>query len=1025
MNLPSQFKIYSASAGSGKTFTLTKNYLSKLLLDDGLFAFRHILAITFTNKAVGEMKSRILGTLEEFSSFEIGQSPSEMFIAVREQTGLDEVQINQKSKAILKFLLDNYAAFEVSTIDAFTHKVIRTFAKDLKLSLNFDVELEAKEVLEEAVDRVINKVGEDQELSNVLIEFSISKINDDKSGDIKADIFNVAQLILNEADLPYLDALSGCSLQDYVDTKKQLKSKIKTCNEHKVQVAQSLLEALESHQVSDQFTRNSIPNFFKKIIENPVDIKLSSAKWAQNIEDPSTYYSKKASAQVIGTLEALSPQIVKSYTAVIELHEAQELYTKIHDNITQLSVVQLVKQELEAIKEEKNILLISDFNQKINQEIKHQPTPFIYERLGEKFRHYFIDEFQDTSTLQWENLKPLIENALGSSYNGTSGTATLVGDPKQSIYAWRGGDVQQFTQLINAQTDLPVKPTILNLGSNFRSRETIVNFNNQFFEMAAAQMKSPLIKDIYKKEKLGQQPVNQKQGLVSISFIKAQNKTEENNLYSVEVHKRITKTIAQGFQLKDICVLVRTKAQGVILANYLQSQGIKIISSETLLINTNPKVIQLTSFLKYLLDPLDLDAKYQFLSLHCQHQSIALDYASLKALIAKPFDAFIGDLENFNIKVNPEKIKRLGVYAAVEYALQCLQLNGNAFLQFFLDEVFQFSQNKTNSLKDFMSYWEEKGDTKSISLATGFNAVSIMTVHKSKGLEFPVVIYPFVNQNFHDLQRSHLWYSLDQNFSLPHAFVPNLKALESQKRYHEAYLEQLYQEEIDQFNVLYVAFTRAESELHIISKLDAKPNSSRWSTLLKQFVEANHIQGESNYYEIGQPVCPNSVEVTDQVYNLAFSTEELLALEMVDELTQPQTDEALYGVLIHDLLAKIYTLDDITRVTSALDASQLDVSLIKDRLNAVVSHDELSAFFSAEWQIFNERDITYKGDVLRPDKFCIKENTAVVIDYKTGEKNLSHQHQIKAYGQALEAVGYTVKAMILVYISDQIDVINV
>ncbi|QSS97863.1 UvrD-helicase domain-containing protein [Psychroflexus sp. ALD_RP9] len=1027
MKKQSNFTIYNASAGSGKTFTLSLNYLSKLLLSNNIFSFRHILAITFTNKAVGEMKSRILNSLKEFSAYNIDDETSDLFKEVVKKTALQPEEVISKSKKILRFLLDHYAAFEVSTIDAFTHKVIRTFAKDLNLSINFDVELEANELLAEAVDRLINRVGFDETLTQVLIDFTIEKVNDDKSGNIKTDILETVNLILSENDLPYIEALEGFSIEDFIEVKQNLETQINEYEVQQVEVSKQILAVFNAHDVRTEFTRNSIPNFFEKIINGAKqkDLKFDETNWMKTIDDSSTYYNKKTPDKVKLTLENLSPQIVEAYNQCKLISARIRVNEKLYESITQLSVIHLVKAELELLKQEKNILLISDFNQKINNQIKDQPTPFIYERLGEKFLHYFIDEFQDTSTMQWQNLTPLVENALGTSYNQEQGTATLVGDPKQSIYAWRGGDVHQFMNLIKGKTSIPVPPETLTLGSNYRSTKTIVNFNNRFFELAKSQMSSPLIHEIYSNDKLKQIPSKNGKGLVKIKFINAKTKADEHEIYPVEVYDSITEKIKQGFKLNQICVLVRKKDEGISIANYLKSRDINVMSSETLLITANSQVQELTNFLTYLVDHENIEAKHHFLKHHFLNQSLELDFKTHKSMLQLDFKSFIKALNAIDINFNLQKFQRLGLYNAVEYCLSSLNIKGNAYVQFFLDEVFQFGENKDNDLDAFLSDWELKSSSKSISTSSGFNAVSIMTIHKSKGLEFPVVIFPFANQNYHDTSKSHLWLPLDEKFKIPFGLIKKPSNFSGLDFYKQAYQNLIYEKELDSLNLLYVALTRASKELHIFSKNESKSTTKTISNLFKNYIEVEGIQGENDVYVIGETIPETSVEEDSEQFQLQFSGQDKLEVELVDEAKQKTKNEAIsYGLMLHDLLAKIYTESDITRVISTLNADHLDLDFIQQQLNTVVLHPKLAAFFSSEWQSYNERDIFSKGEVFRPDKFCIKDNEVAIIDYKTGDKSKQHEQQLKQYASIFESMNYKVSALILVYISDQIELIN-
>ncbi|MCB0466341.1 MAG: UvrD-helicase domain-containing protein, partial [Aequorivita sp.] len=443
---PSSFSIYDAAAGSGKTFTLVKEYLKQILSSKSEDYFKHLLAITFTNKAVAEMKQRIVETLVNFSEEKSTMEPLPMMLKIAEETekSLSEIQI--QSQKILKNLLHNYAAFSIETIDRFNHRLIRTFARDLKLATNFEVTLETNELLAEAVDLLLSKAGENKEITKVLLDFAMEKTDDDKSWDISRDIANAAKLLYNENDSGHVSILKQKSLEDFLEFKKQLiHKKEKLSKEIEIIASQTLQLIEESGLQFDDFSGSYLPKHFQNLATGRYDLNFG-AKWQETMSEK-PLYPTRVTAAIGAIIDELTPNFIINFQQTKELVFKVLLVENLLKNITPLSVINLVNQEIENIKEEKNVLPISEFNSLINKEIKNQPAPFIYERLGEKYRHFFIDEFQDTSKLQWENLIPLIDNALSQQLEPTSGSLLLVGDAKQSIYRWRGGLPEQFMDL--------------------------------------------------------------------------------------------------------------------------------------------------------------------------------------------------------------------------------------------------------------------------------------------------------------------------------------------------------------------------------------------------------------------------------------------------------------------------------------------------------------------------------------------------------------------------------------------------
>jgi len=428
------FTIYNASAGSGKTFTLVKEYLKILFKSNNPEHFKRILAITFTNKAVAEMKDRIIETLKQFSDKAILDKPNSMFSAICEELQIESFTLHTKSEKLLNTILHNYAAFDISTIDGFTHRLIRTFAYDLKLPLNFEVELDQEALLNEAVDSLISKAGTDEALTKILVDFAIEKADDDKRWDVSYDFNKIAKLLVNENDIPFIDTLRGKTLDNFKELKTQLKKDITLLEASIIENSKTVLTLIEEAglQYTD-FSGSYLPKHFDNLSNTKFDINFE-AGWQLDIENK-TLYPKRVSNEIASVIEQIQPQIASAYNETKKAVFHYKFLKAFYKNVTPLSVLNVINNELKTLKEDQNKMLISEFNSIISNEIKNQPTPFIYERLGEKFKHYFIDEFQDTSVLQWENLIPLLDNSLATEM----GSTMLVVDAKLAIYRLRGG----------------------------------------------------------------------------------------------------------------------------------------------------------------------------------------------------------------------------------------------------------------------------------------------------------------------------------------------------------------------------------------------------------------------------------------------------------------------------------------------------------------------------------------------------------------------------------------------------------
>ncbi len=1035
------FIIYDASAGSGKTFTLVRNYISTLLLSPNITAYKHILALTFTNKAVAEMKNRILESLKAFSANPIPENHLDLFSAVQDKTKLTKVEIQEKSAIILKSILHNYAAFEVSTIDSFTHRILRTFAKDLNIPINFEVQLDTEEILNEAVDRVIAKAGkkEEKELTKAMIDFALSKADDDRSWDIAYDLNEIAKLLVNDNHLEFTTQLENISTKDFADFTKELYKKIESKINFCVEKAEDFFALIQANGVNPKnFMRGSIPNYFKKLQQkNLKNIPpLKTPAWAENIDNPEygKHYKKAESPEIKQTIDQILPQIAQLYFQTLKAILEIKLYKRIVKVNPSLSLLTAIQKEVNAIKEERNLLLISDFNKRIYESIKNEPAPFIYERLGERYHIYYIDEFQDTSVLQWKNLMPLIENSLAAE----KGQLTLVGDAKQSIYRWRGGKAEQFMDLNAEENPFNREKFREKLPFNYRSLKEVVEFNNEFFKTSAEFIKYQPYKELFKNAE--QKIAKNEGGYVEINFIEAKNKTEENEIYPEKILEIINNLKSKNHEYEEICILVRKKDEGVVIADFLSENNIPITSSETLLLEKSDEIQFLIALMNFSLNPTDKTLKFELLNFLYKHFKVEEDiFSFLYSKLNLTEKDFFKSLKSLDIHFELNKFQALPFYDAIEYSLRSFKLEktADAYLQFFLDFVFDYTEKHSGGLTGFLTLWEIKKDKLSITLPEGNNAVQIMTIHKAKGLEFPIVIYPFANEKIDDTSKDKVWVNLEES-KIPITYLKASQELEKLSENTAAvYQDLLIQKELDVFNVFYVAMTRAEKQLYILSKYEVDKNgnekSNLFSGLLIHYLKSKNLwQKDQLQYHFGKlPLLKKSKEKqTDQLKleNFISSAPEKHGIAVI---TTPgmiwgsiQEKAIEKGKLIHNLLQKIFTAEDINKVLEeAVLAGEILSEEYEDyveKIKNIVFHPELKPYFSKEYEIFTEKEILIQREYKRLDRLCIKDKNAVIIDYKTGNYNPTHEKQINTYANALEKMNYQIQEKLLVYIEEEI-----
>ena len=1045
------FSIYDASAGSGKTYTLVKEYLKIILSSNKNDAYRNILAITFTNKAVHEMKSRVVESLSEFAKDNPSDKAQQLMQDIHLETGLSLHTIQEKAKSIIKNLIHNYAAFDISTIDKFTHKVIRAFAHDLNLPITFEVSLDTESLLTEAVDAIIAEAGNNAELTNLLVDFTMEKTDDDKSWDVSREIMETGKLILNENNREEIKHFHNKTIAEFGVIKNQL---IQLCKQFEIETVALANEALTLIENNGIDVKSFSGGYFPKHL-----ISIQEKKFNPNNKTYHEFDDVKINKTALDTaiIEAIIPNLLEIVNTIYKKFETKNFYEAFLKNITPLSLLNTLSNELAKIQEEQGILSISEFNKLIYEQIQNQPAPFIYERLGEKYRHFFIDEFQDTSEMQWQNLIPLIDNATSSMVDNEKGTLMIVGDPKQSIYRWRGGKAEQFIELSKTKNPFnnPDKKQF-SLDTNYRSYSQIIDFNNDFFEFLSDEFENEDYKDLYKNH--SRQKTNSKTGgYVNISFVPQVEKTEPEvfeeeasldkmDLYLLATLNTIVEVKTNGFKNKDIVILTRKKTQGTAIANYLTEQGIPILSSESLLINSSSEVQFIIHFLYYLKNSNDSQSKASFLYYLAKKQEgkIAIHDFIAQGMELKTEHEFQQWLSDYKIELRFENIRKKSLYEATEIIIsKAIALeNRNAYVQYFLDIILERDVRNQSGIADFLNYWDKSGAKLSIPSPEGNDAVRIMTIHKSKGLEFPVVIFPFAEEDFSKGPREKIWLNADENtMGLPKVLVDkNSRVVGYGEEASTVYLQKKQEDLLDTINVLYVALTRAEEQLYIISimnigKKGDLPNNM--STFFIKFLEDKSFDQSKIEYEFGTPKKlskTNKVEQATQTIPQVAATlnpKNIKIAQRESVMWNTKQQKAIeYGNIIHEILSFVKTREDVDLAITKAIENGLIVSKQNEEVSKtileIVNHPELSGFFMENNKVLNEKTIIQKeGNIVKPDRIVVtKDNEIYLLDYKTGLHQPKYLMQLENYQNAIEKMGFKVVKKSLVYIGDGIEVVN-
>lgn len=1032
------FVVYRSSAGSGKTFTLVKEYLRLSLSDPKKLNsnYKRILAVTFTNKAAAEMKQRILDALDQIANKTKFPFVGELLC---EELKIKQEELKQRSKIVLSQILHHYSDFSIGTIDSFTHKIVKTFAHDLKLPVNFNLEMDVEGFYDKVISTLFNQIGEDEYVSKLLKEFVLNKAEENASWDPEKAIKEFAKLLQKENSDSYLQKLKHFSPQELEEIRKELFGYISYYNSHLKTEGQKAIDLISKNGLSDNdfsYKVSGPQSFFKKCANQNVDIETTVKGRTIDAIEKNAWANKETPNK--NKVEAISTQLTSIARHLIDFikenHSYYSLCRLLSTQIYPLLLLKKIEEISNDKKQEERLVFISEFNKNIFDLINNEPTPFIYERLGEKYQHYLLDEFQDTSTLQWHNILPLIDNSLSNGWFNL-----IVGDGKQSIYRWRNANVKQFIDLPeieNAANNFLVEERGDNLtrnfkenllDTNFRSLSTIINFNNAIFFKLSNELLTDGHKKIYKDQR--QEVKHKGAGLITVNTGKV-NREELDELNFSVIKTQIQNALNSKFDYKDICIIVRKNTHGNTIADFLMENQIPIVSSDSLLLKNNLEINTVISYLNYLSNNQDKVSATAVINYLQQTQQISnKEFTAGAQKLAKSISLF-EVLKSFNINLSAQDLSLNNIFDHCLIIINALSLNNNGYpyIRFFLDEVNEYLITKNSNISSFCEWWKTRSQKASLIIPANTNAVKIMTIHASKGLEFPVVIVPYCNSNFYRANDS--WVELNNDkIKLPVAAINLSSKVKNAGLEKEFDLEE--QEQIlENLNLLYVAFTRASERLHIISAYsnNSKTLISHW---IEKYLTDNLKPKATNYFEIGEinnkqlqesKESPEHFNLNPLKFETSTNVIQIKAAHLLNSEDSLEAKEM--GIIIHWILSKINNNKEVDEaINQALLEGMINTTqiiLIKEKLNKLVNHPELKNYFESEKNYKIEMEIaTFSGEVLRPDRIIIEENLTTIIDYKTGrENNKKYSKQLLKYQEAMTNMGYSNIKSLLVYIDD-------
>lgn len=1040
--------IYRASAGSGKTFLLASEYLC--LLFENPFKYREILAVTFTNKATEEMKERILGELKKIATG--ASTPYSRIIQQRFPSLQDGMALQAAADKIYRTILHDYAKFSVSTIDSFVQQVIRSFAFEIGLDAGFELQLNQDIVKEELANRLFELLESSQELLDWIRSIAIDRIETGQNWDFRSELLSLASEIFQErfyrfeANMRNLenpnaafDALKK-SMQDIVRKVEETMRNFGLQGNDIVQQA-----GLDTSFFSGG-TRSFI-TYFTKIQKTDYKVTVTVQEARDN---PNKWTTAKAAPEVKEAVASIYPALNSCLSQALDFYEemafSYQTAKAILRQLNNLSLLRILSDQLGDYRRDNNVLLISDTQQLLRELVKDNEVPFIYEKIGNRYQHFLLDEFQDTSRFQWDNFKPLLEQSVAvGAYN------LVVGDVKQSIYRWRNGD----WRLLQSQVKQDIGSQLVqeaSLQENYRSRASIIDFNNTLFSRIPAllqqdfsremeQVQDPsiqerlhsnsyftIIEDAYK-DVLQEKPDScQPGGSVDIRFFEKEN-SQAPSSWKPAAEARLCELIDElllekKLKPEQLAILTRNNADArkiiSVLLEHKQKSGnihdYKLVSSDALLISASPAIQLLLAAFRYLLNEKDDIARVELVQANAIRQQVSI---SEKSLYRRDINHQFSLLPPSLVK-EKNRISQSSLYEATELLIAIFELdaweNEQPYILAFRDLVNSFSTKGKPSIRDFIKWWQDDGQNKALPLSSASNAIQILTIHKSKGLAFDVVLMPYTDWKLKP-DKGLLWCDWQDDTSALDVLPVDIKSSLAETAFAYEYFEEMLMGRMDALNLLYVALTRARQGIYILSPLPSSKEDKAMSTIADLIYEGIHktnpfiITGElerdlstaDKDDELLLPNIPSSLRQVSLLREPAMQ-EQLLRL-------QP-TEQQKIGQLAHLVLSGISAPDELT---SCLQRMQLEGSINSAQLEQVNTYvqqvfeqDQLGKWLSGSYKVLNERAILLPGGaVRRPDKILAGEKETILLDFKfTQESSASHARQLKEYRDLLEQMGF-------------------
>lgn len=1014
--------ILKASAGSGKTYALVLKYLTLALRTQQFDYYQRILAITFTNAAAAEMKERVLERLREIAG---GEASVELTAKLVERCGIDTAELMSRARGVLKHMLHHYGKLSVLTIDSFTHRLVRSFARDLRLTSDFKIEVQSSAFHELLADECLDQIGRDDILTDYMTHFATENEEEGGSWQFRSSLIENARILEKESSERPMKNLSQLGYDEAKSLRKRISARFNEERDQLRGMVRYLLGLLEDHDLTpeDLAYGSRIFSPLLKPIETPV-IKLSA--YFVKLPNLDFWGTQRSSTDVRQKLIAFRHESIDLVNLIIAHNNPRntarvKLMSTVKNSVFGLGLLRYMQQRAAEIKQEENILLISDLHKMVREVIEDSHAPFIYERIGNRFNHILFDEFQDTSELQWSNTIPLMHNSVAAGNE-----SLIVGDSKQAIYRWRGGSSEQLIKLpgllgaydgSDAERIFKAGHDIEDLQDNRRSAGAIVRFNNRLFTL----MKSSLgaLENVY--DKISQNVIRSDEGYVEVFAVDA-DQGEARSQFRLRSLKKIREIVGEcealGYRRGEIAILVRRAKDGGEIGRDLMCHDIPVTTRESFRAEHSPAVRALVNYAGY-----SLGQDIQLYGMFFAEAMCELRNIQLTECVQRNSEMMDGKLRVDISKICMELsgidtiiLSGGNIFDFFKNVMKRFNIPLDSGVDFLFDAVRQRCVGSNNSLSEFLKWWNDEKSKLYITEQKNPDAVQILTIHKSKGLQFPVVIYPrFASAPPKD---NKIWLDLPEaEFGIPNIHMPIYGALDDIEELRPALSSEIDQSRLDNFNTFYVANTRAENRLYILQETYCKLAESAIfvETMEDEFLsfKSDRIWSDGDRNEVCNRKTGAESSEARQVTFPSTNGESILRLRRQQI---EQTDEQRAGLIFHHCISLIQTVHDaeaaLNKTFSKYNVhDDHERAILRRQIYALLEGNETGSWFQSNSLQYSERELcTSEGRILRPDRVVEFESEVWVIDFKTGAERSSHSDQMASY---LNAVRETTSKSVL------------